>query len=290
MLLADPPWLWTGGQSRGPALHYPMLSTDALCDLPIGALGADHSALALWSTGAHLDHALRVMAAWGYAYRALGWVWVRQGTNGRSWMGMGRWTRTGTELCLLGTRGRPRRRPKATAVRQVIRAPAPPDGGAWGAKPPEIYARIEALLEGPYIELFGRGEARPGWDIWGLEADIPPPGDGPPDVLTEEQGEWVRRATGWSDAAAARWRHLAAAGASDTELRIVIVREMGGPHGEGGCGVTGLRHVHCRARDLAIWVSEPGEVHRPDRPAWSGAATVAAVRAAWGVPAPGDVR
>ena len=36
-------------------------------------------------------------------------------------------------------------------------------------KPDEAYSRIEALCEGPYLELFARGQ-RPGWDSWGTEA------------------------------------------------------------------------------------------------------------------------
>lgn len=34
--------------------------------------------------------------------------------------------------------------------------------------PTEQYERIEALCEGPYLEMFGR-TARPGWDVWGNE-------------------------------------------------------------------------------------------------------------------------
>ena len=39
-------------------------------------------------------------------------------------------------------------------------------------KPDEVYERIEALCEGPYLEMFARF-ARPGWDRWGTEADAP---------------------------------------------------------------------------------------------------------------------
>ena len=35
-----------------------------------------------------------------------------------------------------------------------------------------MYERIEALCEGPYLEMFARSP-RPGWDRWGLEADSP---------------------------------------------------------------------------------------------------------------------
>jgi len=35
----------------------------------------------------------------------------------------------------------------------------------------EAYARIEALCEGPYLEMFARF-SQPGWDRWGLDADL----------------------------------------------------------------------------------------------------------------------
>ncbi|MGC2202390.1 MAG: MT-A70 family methyltransferase, partial [Stellaceae bacterium] len=37
-------------------------------------------------------------------------------------------------------------------------------------KPDEAYERIEALCEGPYLEMFARFQ-RPGWDFWGVEAN-----------------------------------------------------------------------------------------------------------------------
>jgi len=37
-------------------------------------------------------------------------------------------------------------------------------------KPDAAYERIEALREGPYLEMFARA-VRPGWDRWGYEAD-----------------------------------------------------------------------------------------------------------------------
>jgi len=40
-------------------------------------------------------------------------------------------------------------------------------------KPDEIYARIEALVPGPYLELFAR-QQRPGWDSWGHEVETGP--------------------------------------------------------------------------------------------------------------------
>ena len=37
-------------------------------------------------------------------------------------------------------------------------------------KPDGIHERIERLVAGPYLELFAR-QKRPGWDVWGNEAD-----------------------------------------------------------------------------------------------------------------------
>jgi len=38
-------------------------------------------------------------------------------------------------------------------------------------KPDELYGIIEACSSPPYLELFARGSGRPGWEIWGQEAD-----------------------------------------------------------------------------------------------------------------------
>ena len=36
-------------------------------------------------------------------------------------------------------------------------------------KPDEVASRIEKLIDGPYIDLFGR-QIPPGWDVWADEA------------------------------------------------------------------------------------------------------------------------
>jgi N6-adenosine-specific RNA methylase IME4 len=79
--------------------------------------------------------------------------------------GLGYWTRANAELCLLATRGSPTR--MAMDVHQVVMAPV----GAHSAKPQQVRARIERLLVGPYLELYGRTPAA-GWVVWGNE--IPP--------------------------------------------------------------------------------------------------------------------
>jgi N6-adenosine-specific RNA methylase IME4 len=75
-------------------------------------------------------------------------------------MGFGYWTRKQVEPCWLFTRGRPKRVMKG--VRQVIVEPR----REHSRKPDVTRERIEALVAGPYLELFAR-TAAPGWSSWG---------------------------------------------------------------------------------------------------------------------------
>jgi hypothetical protein len=77
-------------------------------------------------------------------------------------MGCGYWTRSNTEVCLLATRGKPKR--QHADIRQGIIAPR----REHSRKPDCVYERIERLVPGPYLELFARLH-RPGWDCLGHE-------------------------------------------------------------------------------------------------------------------------
>lgn len=76
-------------------------------------------------------------------------------------VGMGYWTRANSEVCLLATRGKPKR--LNADVRQGIIEPR----REHSRKPDCIYDRIERLVSGPYCELFARNSPRDGWDKWG---------------------------------------------------------------------------------------------------------------------------
>lgn len=173
VIYADPPWqyeTWSGaGKDRSAENHYPTMPTPEICALQVERLAADDCVLLLWATGPMLRDAFVVLEAWGFSYSTLGFVWGKVVHNGSPWAGNGYWTRANAELCLLATRGSPRRREDATNVLQLLLKPRT----RHSAKPVEIYSRIEKLLDGPYIELFARpegGERRKGWDYWGNEA------------------------------------------------------------------------------------------------------------------------
>lgn len=80
-------------------------------------------------------------------------------------MGQGRWTRANVEICLLFTKGHPKK--ISCAVRQLIASPI----RAHSQKPDETRKRIVDLLgDIPRIELFARQKVD-GWDSIGFDID-----------------------------------------------------------------------------------------------------------------------
>lgn len=173
-ILADPPWTFQTrspkGRDRCPdARHYDVMSlADILAMRPmIDRWAAPDCVLFLWVTFPMLEHGLHVIEAWGFTYRTCGFTWAKtQKTDESRWsLGLGYWTRSNAEICLLAGRGSPKR--KAKDVPQLIVSPR----REHSRKPDEARERIERLVAGPYLELFARGEARPGWSVWGNEAE-----------------------------------------------------------------------------------------------------------------------
>ena len=78
---------------------------------------------------------------------------------------MGYWTRQNAEFVLLGTKGRPKR--LSASVKQVVMERRM----EHSRKPDEVHRRVEALVGGPYLEMFAR-RSYPGWTVWGKEAPM----------------------------------------------------------------------------------------------------------------------
>ena len=167
-ILADPPWAFNSWShdgvlpSRTAKPHYGTMTADELRALPIGDLAAPDCALFMWIVDYHIPQALAVGEAWGFTFKTAVFQWVKSREHYNPVPGMGYWTRKQTEQCWLFTRGSPKRLSKG--VEQIIYCPR----GQHSAKPDIQYERIEALVGGPYLELFARSK-RPGWSAWGNE-------------------------------------------------------------------------------------------------------------------------
>ena len=112
-----------------------------------------------------LREALEVIEAWGFTYKTVAFNWVKQNKTGAGlFWGLGNWTRSNSEICLLAVKGKPKR--MSASVHSVILSPVQ----QHSRKPAETRDRIVELMgDLPRIELFAR-EAAPGWDAWGDEA------------------------------------------------------------------------------------------------------------------------
>lgn len=174
-ILADAPWryeTWSGkGRDRCPdarpfkgssARHYEVMTMKELREIEIPA--ANDCALFLWVTDPMLLDGLDLMKTWGFTYKTVAFTWAKTGVSVPFPMGCGYWTRANPEMCLLGTRGKPKRLDRG--VRQLITAPR----RQHSRKPDEIHDRIERLVAGPYLEMFGRAP-RLGWNVWGDETE-----------------------------------------------------------------------------------------------------------------------
>ena len=154
------------------------MSIDELCALPVAELAAKDSALFMWATFPQLPEALRLIRAWGFTYKSVAFVWLKKNKKADSWFyGLGFWTRANAEICLLATKGKPKR--ISGSVRSIVLSPLQ----QHSRKPAEIRDRIVELMgDLPRIELFAR-EAAPGWDVWGNEAPTPEVKDAPADSV-----------------------------------------------------------------------------------------------------------
>jgi N6-adenosine-specific RNA methylase IME4 len=165
VVYADPPWHWKTRSPKGDgrAPPYQRMSLEQLWLLPVAQLAAPNCALFLWAIDSMLPEALSVISAWGFRYKTIAFTWAKTGKNGGFPIGCGYWTRANPEMCLLGTRGHPKRLHRD--VPQLVVA----SRHEHSRKPGVVAERIERLMGGPYVELFARGP-RPGWTVWGDEA------------------------------------------------------------------------------------------------------------------------
>lgn len=173
IIYADPPWQYRvyskKGKGRSAENHYQTMSTDEICKLQIDSIADEDCALFMWVTFPTMLDAFKVISEWGFKYKTVAFVWIKQNKKNPSlFWGLGFWTRANAEICILATKGKPKR--KSAKVHQVIISPVE----EHSKKPNEVRDRIVELLgDLPRVELFARQKV-PGWESWGneIESDI----------------------------------------------------------------------------------------------------------------------
>ena len=167
IIYADPPWSYQDpAANRGGAIrHYPTMKKVDIETLPVKDIADKDSILFLWTTMPKLEESFDLIKAWGFEYKTCAFVWVKRNKIATSWFwGMGRWTRSNAELCLLAVRGGGVTRLSAS-VHSIIDEPIE----RHSKKPNLVRDKILELVgDLPRIELFAR-ESSQGWDVWGNE-------------------------------------------------------------------------------------------------------------------------
>lgn len=111
IIYADPPWRYEMKKGQGVAEnHYSTMGIEEICSLPVQEICEKNCALFLWVTFPQLPEAFRVIKAWGFRYKTVAFVWTKLNRSGQGYFfGLGYWTRSNAEICLLATRGKPKR-------------------------------------------------------------------------------------------------------------------------------------------------------------------------------------
>lgn len=170
IILADPAWSYNDralAGNRGAECKYPVMTDEDIKNLPVKTIAADNCILFLWATFPRLELALEVIKSWGFTYKTIGFNFVKMNKKQTNtlFMGLGNWTRSNSEICLIATKGKPKRISKS--VHSVIMAPLE----RHSAKPKEVHKRIVELMgDLPRIELFAR-ECFTGWTCVGKDID-----------------------------------------------------------------------------------------------------------------------
>jgi site-specific DNA-methyltransferase (adenine-specific) len=175
IIYCDPPWKYNSRENKktrfggGACGHYDLMSMDEIKKLPLAKLSAKNCVLFLWTTFPYLDEQIKLFEHWGFRYRTIGFAWLKTNkNNGFPFFGVGYYTKSNLEICLMGMRGQ--LKTKTNSISQVVISPR----RKHSQKPDEIREKIVELFGNlPRIELFAR-EKKGGWDAWGdeVQSDI----------------------------------------------------------------------------------------------------------------------
>jgi len=140
-------------------MPYEQMTVDEIKALPVGNLADENCDLYLWTTQKYLPDSFGVLEAWGFRYcQTLTWCKAPMGT------GQGGLYCPTTEFILLGRKGK---MPKKT--RQNSTWFEAPRQSKHSKKPDQFRQMIEAMSDGPRLEMFARTKPL-GWDVWGNQA------------------------------------------------------------------------------------------------------------------------
>lgn len=172
VIYADPPWDYKDKRDKhiricgGATSHYPTMTIKELkAKAPeVKNISDDDCIIFMWVTFPILKEGLELIEEWGFKYKTLGFSWIKLNKkNKKPFFGIGHYTKSNCEVCLIGIKGRPQiESDEVSSVLLSVKR-------QHSRKPDEVYERIEKLMGNvPMIELFARQKRR-GWGTYGNE-------------------------------------------------------------------------------------------------------------------------
>jgi N6-adenosine-specific RNA methylase IME4 len=169
VLYADPPWRYEnppmGGSNRSIENHYPTMTLEEICALPVNDIAFDDSVLFMWATTPKLAECMKVIEAWGFLYRTNA-AWDKVD------IGMGYYFRNQHELLLVAKKGELPPPIAGTQPSSLFSEKST----EHSAKPLAYYGMLDGMYPGVRkIELFQREDEgqpidRSLWSTWGNQA------------------------------------------------------------------------------------------------------------------------
>ena len=173
IIYADPAWSYKDKRDKHPRLcggasvHYNTKTIENIKNLPVNDIADDNCMLFMWATFPNLQEALDVIKSWGFKYKTLGFSWIKTNKkNGKPFFGIGYYTKSNCEVCLIGVKGKPIK--ESNKISSVLLEPREEH-----SKKPDIVREkiVELVGDLPRIELFAREKIN-GWDTWGNELSL----------------------------------------------------------------------------------------------------------------------
>jgi len=123
----------------------------------------DNAILFMWATSSLFPEALHTIKCWGFNYKTIAFTWIKKNKKNKesNFWGMGSWTRSNPEYCLLAVKGKPKA--ISHSVHSVIESPIEEH-----SKKPDIVRDkiVELCGDIKRIELFARNKCE-GWESLG---------------------------------------------------------------------------------------------------------------------------
>ena len=174
IVYADPPWKYNSRANhktrfRGGACgHYDLMTMKDIKDIPVNDIISDNAVLFLWCTFPYLKDQLEVFNSWGFEYKTVGFTWIKTNPkNTKPFFGVGYYTKSNAEVCMLGTRGKVLK-PAVNTISSVVISPRM----EHSSKPVIIRELINTLYpDYNKVELFARPPLVDGWTMLGNEID-----------------------------------------------------------------------------------------------------------------------